>query len=256
MMGGEGPMTWLKAVVIAVALGLLASAPASAQQTVRIAIATPGAPFSFHDDAANMDKGLMVDVINEVAKTAGLKLQPQSVVFASLIQTLLMGKADLIVGTLAITPTRKAQMAFSRTVYTDSDALIVPQADTASYATYDDLKGKVLGLQNGVVPLTSLHTDLYPKIRIYDGGPDVMRALVAGEIEVGVANRSISGYQLQIGAFPTLRLVPSFKPTTFGDVAFGIRKENAALVSTVDTALAKIEADGTLAAIFKKWGVQ
>jgi ABC-type amino acid transport substrate-binding protein len=148
------------------------------------------------------------------------------------------------------------QIGYSQTVYTDYDALIVTKSDSTQYATYDDLKGKVLGLQKGIVPLTSLHTDLYPKIRIYDGGPDVMRALVAGDIDVAVANRSIVGYQLKIGAFPTLQLVPSFKPTTFGDIAFGLRKDDARLTGIVDDALSKVRAAGTLQTILEKWGVQ
>ena len=244
-------------VLVALAVCALFSSPAPAQQqTVRAAVATIGAPFSFHDDATNSDQGLMVDLINEIAKTADFKLQLQPTAFASLMQSLTDGKADILVATLGVTPDRKATIAFSQTVFTDSDALFVPRSDATKYASYDDLKGKILGLQKGIVPLKNLHTELYPKIRIYDGGPDVLRALVAGEIEVGVVNRSVGGYQLKIGAFPTLQLVPTFKPTTFGDIAFGLRKDNPRLLSTVDGALAKIQAAGTLNAILAKWGVQ
>ena len=238
------------------AMWAILSGSALAQQAVRAGVASIGAPFSFHDDASNTDKGIMVDVVNEIGKTASLKLQLQSVMFSSLLSALTTNKIDLIVATLAVTPDRQAQIALSQKVYTDSDALIVPKTDATEYAGYDDLKGKVLGLQKGVVSLQALHTDLYPKIRIYDGGPDVLRALVAGDIEVGVTNRSISGYLLKMGAFPTLQLVPTFKPTNFGDIAFGVRKDDARLLGTVNDALAKIQAAGTLDTILVKWGVQ
>jgi ABC-type amino acid transport substrate-binding protein len=241
---------------VVIALWAIASSPASAQQTVRVGVATIGAPFSFHDDATNRDQGLMVDLINEIGKTANLKLQLQPTTFASILQALITSKIDVIAATLPVIPQLKMQIGYSQTVYTDFDALIVAKSDSTQYATYDDLKGKVLGLQKGIVPLTNLHTDLYPKIRIYDGGPDVMRALVAGDVDVGVANRSIAGYQLMIGAFPTLQLVPSFKPTTFGDIAFGLRKDDARLTGIVDDALGKVRAAGTLKTILEKWGVQ
>lgn len=243
-------------VLAALAMWVLLSSPSTAQQAVRVGVATVGAPFSFHDDSTNTDQGLMVDLINEIGKTGSLKVQLQPVVFSSLVSSLTNGKVDIIVGTLAVTAERKGEMSFSHTVYTDSDALILPKADPAKYTSYDDLKGKVLGLQKGVVLLQALHTDLFPKIRIYDGGPDVMRALAAGEVDVGVANRSIAGYLLKKGDFPTLQLASSFKPTTFGDIAFGLRKGDPGLLNTVDAALAKIEAAGTLNAVLEKWGVR
>ena len=239
----------------ALALCALVTTGASAQQATRVGVASIGAPFSFHDDATNTDQGVMVDVINEIGKTAGLKLQFQSVDVASLTTALTSSKIDLIAATLPVNPQRK-DIAFSQKVYTDSDALITPKSDAGTYATYDDLKGKILGLQKGVVPLQSLHTDLYKRIRIYDGGPDVMRALVAGEVDVGVTNRSIAGYLLKTGTFPTLQLVPTFKPTTFGDIAFGLRKDDSRLLTTVDGALASMRAAGTLNPILEKWGVQ
>ena len=83
-----------------------------------------------------------------------------------------------------------------------------------------------------------------------------MRGLVAGDVQAAVANRSIAGCMLKTGSFPTLHLVPSFKPTTFGDVAFGLRKDETALFGTVNDAFAKIQADGTLDTILNKWAVE
>jgi polar amino acid transport system substrate-binding protein len=243
-------------LLAAFAIWAVLAVQSDAQQTVRVGVAATGAPYSFHDDATNTDQGFMVDVINEVAKRANLKLQFQSMAFDTLIPSLTNNRIDLIVATLGISDARKMQIAFSQKVYSDSDALLVPQSDASKYGTYDDLNGKILGLQKGVVPLTSLHTDKYAKIRIYDGGPDVMRALVAGDVQVAVVNRSIAGYLLKTGGFPTLQIVPSFKPTTFGDVAFGLRKDETSLLGMVNDALAKIKADGTLDAILVKWAVQ
>jgi polar amino acid transport system substrate-binding protein len=245
----------LTRILVALAFWALAGTPSNAQQTIRAGVAITGAPFSFHDDASNSDQGLMVDLIKEIAKTAGFRLELQPMAFSALIPALTTNRVDVLVGTFGITPERKAQISFSQKVYTDSDALIVPKTDTTGYVSYEDLKGKVLGLQKGVVALTSLRTALYPKIRIYDGAPDLMQALAAGEVDVGVANRSIVGYLLKTGAFPSLQLVTTFKPTVLVDVAFGMRKDEA-LLKTVDGALATIQSAGTMNTLIGKWGMQ
>jgi len=242
-------------LLVALALWAFASTASNAQQTVRAGVAITGAPFSFHDDATNIDQGLMVDLIKEVSKTAGFRLELQPMAFSALIPALTNNRVDVLVGTLGITPERSAQISFSQKVYTDSDALIVPKGDSTGYTNYADLKGKILGLQKGVVALTSLRTDLYPRIRVYDGGPDLLQALTAGDVEVGIANRSIAGYLLKAGAFPTLQLVPTFKPTVSIDVAFGMKKDPA-LLKTIDGALATLQATGVLNTILVKWGVQ
>jgi polar amino acid transport system substrate-binding protein len=242
--------------LVALAIFAAPAAIAEAQTSLKAGVADIGAPFSFHDPVSNSDRGLMVDVLQQVSKLEGTSPQLQSMPFTFLIQSLAQGKIDVAVGTLAVTQTNQAQIDFSQKVFTDSDALIVPLTDTAKYTTYDDLKGKILGLQQGVVPLESLHTDLYPKVRIYGGGQDLISALAAGQVDVAIANRSIAGYLLKMGLFPTLQLVTTFKPTTFGDIAFGVKKGNAPLVAKLNDGLTQLKANGGLDTILKTWGVE
>ena len=56
------------------AFALAAIAPASAQQVLKVGSTPTGIPFTFLDTKTNTIQGIMVDLITEVGKDAGLSV--------------------------------------------------------------------------------------------------------------------------------------------------------------------------------------
>jgi polar amino acid transport system substrate-binding protein len=62
-------------------------------------------------------------------------------------------------------------------------------------------------------------------------------------------------YALRQGLFPEVRLVKSYKATSIQPIAIGVRKSDGELLSKIDAAIAKLNADGTVQQIIAKWGL-
>ena len=124
----------LKALTATAALAL-ACGHASAQDKVLKVGSTPtGVPFTFLDTKTNTIQGIMVDLIREVAKDAGLKVEVEGMPFATLIPSLTGNKIDIIAAAMYITPPRLEVINFSNPIYTYGEGLIVPKKDTKAYA--------------------------------------------------------------------------------------------------------------------------
>ena len=76
-----------------------------------------------------------------------------------------------------------------------------------------------------------------------------------GRLQAGFADYPIAAYNVQQGNFPDARVVKTYKPTMAGSVGIGVRKGEAELLKKINTALAAMEADGTIKTILAKWGL-
>ena len=75
------------------ALGMmLAAATAQAQTVYKVGSTPTGTPFTFLDAKTNTIQGMMVDVIEEIGKDAGFKVEIQPMQFSTLIAALTSGK--------------------------------------------------------------------------------------------------------------------------------------------------------------------
>jgi len=241
------------ALVLTVALPVM-TGTVTAQQTLKVGSTPTGIPFTFLDTKTNTIQGIMVDVITEVGKRAGFQVQVEPMQFSTLIAALTSNKIDVIAAAMYITPPRKEQIDFSDPIYTYGEGLIVPKKDTKDYVSFDDMKGYAVGAQVGtayVEPLKKVFGD----VKIYDTIPDILRDVNAGRLQAGFADYPIAAYNVQQGNFPDARVVKSYKATMAGSVGIGVRKGEADLLKKVYTALAAMEADGTIKTILAKWGL-
>ena len=237
-------------------LALSIAGQARAEPALRVGATPTGLPFTFLDTKTNTIQGVMVDLVNAVGKEAGFAVAVEPLQFSTLIPALTASKIDIISAAMFITPQRKEVVAFSAPVYSYGEGLIVPKADTKDYTSFADLKGETVGAQVGtafVDPLTK--SGLFAEVKIYDSIPDIIRDVNSGRLKAGFADAPILAYYVKQGLFPGVRLVETLKPTVVASVGISVRKTDAALLSKIDAALAKLKADGTLEKILTKWGL-
>lgn len=234
-----------------------AVSPARAQAVLKVGSTPTGSPFTFLDPKTNTIEGVMVDLIKEIAKAADFKVEVEGMQFSTLIASLTSNKIDLISAAMYITPVRKEVIDFSDPIYTYGEGLLVPASDTKDYTGFADLKGYTVGAQIGTAYVDALQkTGLFAEVKLYKTSPDILADVGAGRIQAAFADQPIMAYTLKQGQFPNVRLVKSYKPTITGSVGIGVRKSDGELLKKVNTALAKLKADGTVDKVLAKWGLE
>jgi polar amino acid transport system substrate-binding protein len=246
-----------KKLAIAVVLSCMFSFGASAQDQVLKVGSTPtGIPFTFLDTKTNTIEGVMVDLIKEIAKDAGFKVDVEGMQFSTLIPSLTANKIDIIAAAMYITPPRKEVIDFSGPVYTYGEGLIVPKSDTKNYKEFAELKGEAVGAQKGTAYVEPLQkSGLFSEVKIYDSIPAILADVNTGRLKAGFADKPILAYNIKQGLFPEVRLVNSYASTITGSVGIGVRKSDPDLLAKINTALDQITRDGRLKKILEKWGL-
>ena len=253
---GDGRMTTRRRLMgAAVAAGMI-PLRVRAETVLKVGSTPTGVPFTFLDTKTNTIQGIMVDLITALGKDAGFGVEIVPMQFSTLIPALTSSKIDIIAAAMFATPARAQIIDFTDTVITYGEGLVVPAADHADYTGMDSLKGKIVGAQVGTAFVEPLQKSGYfPEVKIYDTIPDILRDVNAGRLGAGFADYPIVAYNLQLGGFPNTRLVRSYKPTIPGSVGIGLRKGDP-LRDKLNAALVKLKADGTVAKILAKWGLE
>lgn len=252
------PFLFEAARKVAIVLGatLTLAGAAHAETIYKVGSTPTGVPFTFLDVSTNKIDGVMVDIVDAVAKQEGFTVKIEATQWAALIPSLTSGKIDIIAAAMYATPERAKVVAFSEPVYTYGEGLFVPESDRSDYKSLEALKGKTIGVQVG----TSYY-DLLKKmggfkgIEVYDSIADIMRDVALGRIDAGIADRPIVAYQLSKGA-SKVRLVKDYVSVMPGSVALAVRQKDTDLLTKLNDGIGKIKASGVLGKIVAKWGIE
>jgi polar amino acid transport system substrate-binding protein len=246
-----------KRFAVALLLSCLGFAAAQADDKVLKVGSTPtGIPFTFLDTKTNTIEGVMVDLIKEIGKDAGFKVEIEGMQFSTLIPSLTANKIDIIAAAMYITPPRKEVIDFSGPVYTYGEGLIVPKSDSKDYKEFADLKGEAVGAQKGTAFIEPLQkSGLFSDVKIYDTIPAILADVNTGRLKAGFADKPILAYNIKQGVFPEVRLVNSYVSTVVGSVGIGVRKSDGELLAKINASLDKLTKDGTVKKILAKWGL-
>lgn len=241
-----------------IALGAIAWSASSWAQTPLKAAGQDVPPWIQHDKSSGALSGVAVELVNAIAKDAGLQVQYQAMVFAELIPAVTSGKIDVIATNMAITFERAEKVDFSNTIYNPpTETVVVPASDTTAYRTLADLRGLPVGAQKGSIQLALLQrTGGFSEIKIYATEKDAWDAVGSGQVKAAVTPGEDTIFSAKQGLLPNLRIVSSYvssspKPR----MGFAVQKGNSELLGKINTSLARLEADGTVKEIFIKYGI-
>ena len=228
----------------------------AAGQTYKVGATPTGVPFTFLDTKTDSTQGMMVDLIQAVAKEEGFAVEIQGMPFNTLIPSLQTGKIDLISCALGITPQRAEVVDFTVPVYTYGEGVVVSAKDAKAYKSYDEFKDELVGVQVGTVwqePLKK--TGIFKEVRAYDSMTDVIRDVGLGRIKAGFGDYPIIAYQIAQGVHKDVRMVKGIPPILTVNIGMAVRKGDKAKLDKLNNALAKLKSDGTLGKILAKWGL-
>ena len=130
--------------IIALLLAMLMIGAAAAE-TVTVAFNPEYPPFESVDGENYV--GYDVDMINAIAEKAGFDVEFEAMDFDAVIAAVMTNKDTIGVSGISITDERKLNVNFSQG-YINAGLIVVIKKDSG-YATTEDLKGKVIGVQQG-----------------------------------------------------------------------------------------------------------
>ncbi|MGT3086990.1 transporter substrate-binding domain-containing protein, partial [Salmonella enterica] len=132
-------------------------------------------------DANNKIVGFDVDLANALCKEIDATCTFTNQAFDSLIPSLKFRRFDAVMAGMDITPERSKQVSFTQPYYANS-ALVIAKKDT--YKSFDDLKGKRIGMENGTTHQKYLQ-DKHPEVKTvaYDSYQNAIIDLKNGRID-------------------------------------------------------------------------
>jgi len=244
---------------------LLSLGPASTQQLVKAGYAPFAPPLSFLpgatldnyrtlDPNGNLAQGALIDLMNAVGKDAGVQIQFVMVPASEQIAALGSNKIDLAL----MVNIGRPGADFTDPLYKDSEALLVKKGDPKQYVTWEDLKGEVVvAIKGSPAADAAQQSGLFKEVRPVTAGAEVARAVRLPEVRAGFKGSFIdTTYDQQHGAYePDVQMSTSYRPRFAIERAIAARNGDA-LLNKINISLAKLTNDGTLKAIFTKYGIE
>ena len=195
------------------------------------------APFEFLE--GDKVTGFDMELIAEIGKVAGFEVEVKNQAFDGLLPALQSGKIDLIIAGMTVTDERKKAVDFSESYYTASQVIIVP-ADNAAIKSFDDLKGKNVGVQIGTTGITNTK---------YNNGSEAVLALTTQKVDaVVIDNEPAKNF---VAKNTGLKVVDT--GAVKEDYAIAIAKGNKELLDKVNTGLKTLKENGKYDELIAKW---
>lgn len=239
----------LIAVLAALVVALTGRGGTKGSDTLVVATEGTYAPFTFQRDGELT--GYDIDVIKAVAKEAGLKLTFKQTQWDSIFAGVDSGRFDLVANEVTVNPERQAKYLLS-TPYSISTGVLVVRKDNATVTSFDDVKGKTAAQS-----LTSNWAEEAEKL-----GANIQAVaewdlaasnIVSGRVDLAINDKLVVLDYLKKNPKAPLKIVATL-PTKQSQV-FALSKTAAHKqdLAKINEALAKLSANGTLAAIGKKY---
>ena len=210
-------------------------------------------PFEYHDEKTNQMVGYDIDVATAIAKKIGVPLEVKDMQFTSLIPTLQIGQADLIIAAMYITDERKAVVDFADS-YMDTGMVLVTRANDTAIKSTKDLDGKVVGVKAGATS-EKVAQDLKDKgqatitIKSYKETVDYLMDLEAGRTDASI-NDLLN--QLEYNkTHPNVKIVG--EPFTKSSLGIAVKKGDKELVDLINSVLKDMTQNGEKDNLYKKW---
>ncbi|GIN87744.1 putative ABC transporter extracellular-binding protein YckB [Heyndrickxia sporothermodurans] len=223
----------------------------------KITVATAGTlyPASFHESKTDKLTGFEVEVVREMAKRMGLKVNFVEMAFDGMLASINNGKVDVAANDIAITDERKEKFSFSTPYKFSFATAIVRKSDLSGIKTIDDIKGKKAAGEA---------TTTYMKIARKYGAKEVTYDNATNEqylrdVAAGRTDIIINDYYLQklaLTAFPKLNITihPDLKFNTRDDgVGMIMKKGNSELNKHINQTIKEMIKDGTITKISKQF---
>lgn len=231
------------------ALSRPAKKPDLSKKIWRIAVNPTFPPFTYIQEGKIA--GFDIDLMNAIAQETNAEIQWESLPFDALLPGLQTGITHMAVGGITPTPERKQKVLFSKSYHEGDPLVIVALASNSCHKTIDDLKGKVVVVNEGFN--ADFYMSAFPEITLLrlETPEESFLALKAGRADAFVAaHDSIMPFLHKYGIE---NYCINAIPDTNDSAAICISKQHSSLLYEIDAALDKLAQSGVIEQLKQKW---
>ena len=208
------------------------------------------APFVFQDDS-NQYTGIDMELIKAIAKDQGFTVEVTNPGFDAAINSVQTGQADGIIAGMSVTDARKKTFDYSDPYYTANSILAVK--DNSNIKSYEELKGKTVGVKTGTASQTFLEENKSKygySIKTFSDAASMYDSLNTGSVAAVMDDEPVVKYAIKQGK----KLKTPIEGTPSGQVAFAVKKgSNPELIEMFNNGLANLKESGKYQEILDKY---
>ena len=208
------------------------------------------APFVFQDDS-NQYTGIDMELIKAIAKDQGFTVEVTNPGFDAAINSVQTGQADGIIAGMSVTDARKKTFDYSDPYYTANSILAVK--DSSNIKSYEELKGKTVGVKTGTASQTFLEENKSKygySIKTFSDAASMYDSLNTGSVAAVMDDEPVVKYAIKQGK----KLKTPIEGTPSGKVAFAVKKgSNPELIEMFNKGLANLKESGKYQEILDKY---
>ena len=187
--------------------------------------------------------GIDVEICKAVAAKLGKTFAVENVDFASVIPSVMSGKADIAAAGITVTEDRKKNVDFSD-IYAKTEIVLIYKK-SAPVLTAADCKGKRIGVQGGNTAETIVIEQFKQEPERFRSAAEACAALKAGRcdavlVDVEPAKNCVLG-EAELAIAP--------KPVNLEEYAVAIKKGRPELLKAINETIAELKANGKMEAI-------
>ena len=220
------------------------------KKTYKISSDSSFAPFVFQNDQSKYT-GIDMELIKAIAKDQGFTLEISNPGFDAAVSDVQNGNADGMIAGMTVTDARKATFDFSDPYYTTNSILAVQESSKVS--SYQDLKGKTVGVKNGTASQTFLEENKSKygyKIKTFSDGASMYDSLNSGSVAAIMDDEPVIKYAIKQGR----KFKTPIEGTPSGQIAFAVQKDsNPELIDMFNNGLANLKESGEYQKILDKY---
>jgi polar amino acid transport system substrate-binding protein len=213
------------------------------------------APFDFlvNNEYTGVDR----DLIDEIGKDLGVKVKYLDLPWTSVLPGLEAGKFDFVIAPVTITSERMKRYSFTVPI-AEATVALMKRADDASISKPEDIAGKTVGGQKGTAQVAQLAewAKSLPKpvtIKEYVDNNQSYADLVAGRLDASVNSLPNLGYVVSKRPDTFALVLPPFGKPSYYSWVGRLGAADQSLTDAISAVLVKMQEDGRLATIQKKW---
>lgn len=207
-------------------------------------------PFSSPDVKTRQLAGMDVDLCQALAQQMGLKLTLVPTSVEARIAVIATGRADVLIANLAYTKTRGNQIQFSDPYYVAKEMLLVKQENADK--TLEDFKGKRISATKGTTSEQSIHLKGGKAVTFQDAASAFL-ALEQNKA-VGFVTNTMTGIKMISQAKKDgIELAMIKEPMALEPIGIGMKRDEPALLTAVNTGLKTLDDNGTIDKIWDTW---
>lgn len=242
----------IAALLILLALFIVLLFPGCSALTPNKIVAATNAnwpPFEYVNEKTRQIEGFDIDLMNEVTKRAGIKVEYKNVDFEALLSGMATCKYDAAISSITITEERKQSIAFSDP-YIIAGQVVVIRTDTTDIADKDNLTGKIVGAQTGTTGAAEVNKIRNATLKTYDQIDLAYQDLIGRKINAVVSDNPVA--LAYVGRYSgQLKIAGNIFTSEYYGIA--ICKTNPELLAKINSGLKSCIDEGLIDKLITKW---